>query len=111
MQGISSSLSANILIKSKISCCDYVVNNNCEYPANKQQSMIYKSQSLLNSKFIHFALTSASNIIREQSKGINSNIIGTEKTREKRLHIVKRHFNMLSFLHHGNYDSHFIEEF
>ena len=50
MQRISSTLSAKILIKSKNSCCNYVANNNCEYPVNKQQSMIYKSQSLLNSK-------------------------------------------------------------
>ena len=71
--------------------------------------MIYKSQSLLNSNGQN--LSNLHWHIREQSKGINSNIIGTEKTHEKRLQTVKRLLNMLSFLHHGNYDSHLIEEF
>ena len=41
MQRICSEYSANILIKSKNRCCEYVANNNCEYPANKQFLFVF----------------------------------------------------------------------
>ena len=89
MQRISSALSGsfceysmNILIKSKNNCCNYVANNNCEYPANKQQSMIYKSQSLLNSNNQNLSIfywPQQAKPFENNQKVSTHNIIGTEK--------------------------------
>ena len=114
IQRSSCDYSAKILIKSKNSCCNYVANNNCEYSVNTQQSVIYKSQNLLNLKIVKIYPFCTDLSKQHHSRTIKRYQLKhhrNRKTHEKRLHTVKRLLYMLSFLHHGNYDSHLIEEF
>ena len=90
-----------------------MANNICEYPANKQQSMIYKSQSLLNSNSQNLSILHWPQQATpfENNQKVSTQTSYEQKNTWEEITYRKKTSQHVVILYYGNYDSHLIEEF